>query len=433
MHDRPVVVPADVRELPLPRCPRYRSLDMWRGVACLLIVIYHSTLVHLASRADTAKMHPPGLVASIVASTHYLKVGVPIFFVISGYCISAAADAARRRPQPIRSYFTRRFRRIYPPFWGVVILTALFVGVVDCLFPGSLSSQPVPYLRPWWYSGWQWLGNLTLTETWRHHLIGGPRGHFPGHDWTLCYEEQFYAIMGLLLVIAPRRLFAAVTCVTFGVILAVLLGRAGMPIDGFFFDGSWFLFAAGIIVYYKVNYARRITSRVINGFFLAGFLYVLLEPIPFAAFDHDQRVTSIAAFGTALLFSVVHRWDSHFERVTMLRPLAFCGKICYSLYLIHPPLVRYIGKSFQRLGVQGDFATLALTMPVSIAISIAAAWAFYILVERRFLNSVGGDASQRSGVRPSRNSPTKDIVPSATGRYVDPGSMAGVPNPVIVS
>jgi peptidoglycan/LPS O-acetylase OafA/YrhL len=62
--------------------------------------------------------------------------------------------------------------------------------------------------RPWWYSGWQWLGNLTLTESWRWHAIGDQRAHFPAQAWTLCYEEQFYAVVGLLLAISRRRFFS---------------------------------------------------------------------------------------------------------------------------------------------------------------------------------------------------------------------------------
>jgi peptidoglycan/LPS O-acetylase OafA/YrhL len=49
-----------------------------------------------------------------------LWIGVPIFFVISGYCISASIDSLRRKPRAIGSFFARRFHRIYPPLWMVV-------------------------------------------------------------------------------------------------------------------------------------------------------------------------------------------------------------------------------------------------------------------------------------------------------------------------
>jgi peptidoglycan/LPS O-acetylase OafA/YrhL len=80
-----------------------------------------------------------------------------MFFVISEYCIAAAADSARQRERSVRSYFTRRFHRIFPPLWiamGAGI--ALFLSLDYFLFPGILSSPPWPQLRPWWFSGWQW-------------------------------------------------------------------------------------------------------------------------------------------------------------------------------------------------------------------------------------------------------------------------------------
>ena len=62
--------------------------------------------------------------------------------------------------------------------------------------------------RPGNLSGNQWLGNLTLTEFW----VPGLLGHVPrylegiGHAWSLAYEEQFYAVCGLLLIVSQRRM-----------------------------------------------------------------------------------------------------------------------------------------------------------------------------------------------------------------------------------
>ena len=53
-----------------------------------------------------------------------------------------------------------------------------------------------------------------MTETWRHHLFGDPRAHFPGQAWTLCYEEQFYFVTGMLLLCARRRFFLGVAMVS---------------------------------------------------------------------------------------------------------------------------------------------------------------------------------------------------------------------------
>ncbi|MES1255954.1 MAG: acyltransferase, partial [Acidobacteriota bacterium] len=185
---------------PLPRHPRYDSLDFWRGLACLLVVMYHSVLVYVSSPASAFSPRTTPVLRTIAG----LWIGVPLFFVISGYCIAATADRTRLRGDGLGSYFLRRFRRIYPPLWIVIVVSVAFFVVVDvAAWPGILSNPPWAQYRPWWYSPWQWLGNLTLTETWRHHVVGGPRGHFPGQAWTLCYEEQFYMVVGALLLF-PR-------------------------------------------------------------------------------------------------------------------------------------------------------------------------------------------------------------------------------------
>ena len=157
--------------------------------------------------------------------------------MISGYCISAAADRARRHDHPVRTYFLRRFRRIYPPLWVVIAASILFFLVVDyVVWPGLLSARPWQQPRPWWYGGWQWAGNLTLTETWRHYFVGGPRGHFPGQAWTLCYEEQFYAVTGVLLWLMPSRFFLGSILVTVGCATMLALHAAfGVPGGGVLF------------------------------------------------------------------------------------------------------------------------------------------------------------------------------------------------------
>src|SRR5690349_11307944 len=106
-----------------PRAPRFASLDHWRGVACLFVLIHHAA----------AKSVYPGILEAIGAR---LWIGVPVFFVISGYCISAAADSHRRRSNSFRSFMYRRVRRIFPPYWAALFGTALCFAAMDVVIPG---------------------------------------------------------------------------------------------------------------------------------------------------------------------------------------------------------------------------------------------------------------------------------------------------------
>jgi peptidoglycan/LPS O-acetylase OafA/YrhL len=311
----------------------------------------------------------------------YFHVGVPMFFVISGYCISATADSSRRKSKPVSNYFLRRFRRIFPPYWFALAFSLLLFVLIDfVLFPRFLSSDPFQILRPWWYSFDQWIGNATLTETWRHHLGGQSKGFFMGQAWTLCYEEQFYAVTGILILFCPARFFTGAALVTIGTAVVLFAARAfNIPIDGFFFDGLWFHFAAGIVVYYIINYASVVRSMALVCALMISAILAGFEVFGLDAMD-------CAAFSFALILLVMHRWDEVLSGCRWLKPLFLSGTLCYSLYLVHGIVTRIVAKAAYQWGVRDDWTTLTVTVPTGLAASLLVAWPFYLLVERRFLN-----------------------------------------------
>jgi peptidoglycan/LPS O-acetylase OafA/YrhL len=368
--------------LMVPGRRRYESLDQWRGLACLLVIVYHSTILHVTSVQE----HPSAVTGTtaaaewLLAQTNTFSVGVALFFVISGYCISAAADRVRQQGHGVRGYFFRRFRRIYPPFWIVLALSVAFFVLVDFWpLPGLLSSKPWAQPRPNWYSASQWFGNITLTETWRHHLFGATRAHFPGQSWTLCYEEQFYLLTGLLLAFVPRAFFAGACGITLVTLLAVSYQPLlRFPIDGFFVDGSWLLFAAGIAVYYRVNYASGWRSRAID--------VVLLASIPIAWFLDIPVNGATIGFVFAAALPFLYTFDRQITAATIFRPLVGPGQMCYSLYLVHQLPVRAVTAGLRLLKLGGTWPTLFLAIPAGVGFSVALGWLFHTTIERRFLN-----------------------------------------------
>jgi peptidoglycan/LPS O-acetylase OafA/YrhL len=357
---------------------RYLTLDAWRGLACLLVIGYHASLTYINLSAPAEGMWA-SWADTIIRAASLGDVGVPLFFVISGYCIAAAADGVRRGGRSVGSYFYRRFRRIYPPFWIVVVGSVGFFIVVDVVVrPGLLSSEPWLQPRPWWYSPWQWLGNLTLTETWRWHLVGDHRAHFPGQAWTLCYEEQFYAVVGLLLAISRKRFFAGIAAVTVATLVLVALVGRHPSIQGFFFDGSWLTFAAGVLLYWTLTQATGArASAVALGVLLVGALAATRLPVIGGA--------SGFIFGAALI--PLHRWDREIFASPWSAALRYCGQMCYSLYLVHQLLVKATAQALWDAGVTSPVATLAITFPLCFAVSVVVGRTCYVFVERPFLNA----------------------------------------------
>jgi peptidoglycan/LPS O-acetylase OafA/YrhL len=294
--------------------PRYESLDAWRGIACLAVIAFHATL--------DVQTTGPGVAAELVGVLRWGWLGVPMFFVISGYCIAASLDSERRRGRGAAAFLARRFWRIFPPYWLLLLVTAGIVALVDGgLQPGFFSAGDHPIAEPQTLAASQWVGAITLTETWRHHVAGGPTRHLLGHSWSLCYEIRFYALAAALFFVARRRLYLAMGVFT----VAVAVGRhacwhfapAGY-LDGFAFDGAWLTFAAGVLIYYQsVNTSKwaAIATRVLLA---AGMAYSMRRPA-------EPESPLLMAFGFALLLSLLRPADGRLAGAAWLRPLSLCG------------------------------------------------------------------------------------------------------------
>jgi peptidoglycan/LPS O-acetylase OafA/YrhL len=71
----------------------------------------------------------------------------------------------------------------------------------------------------------------------------------------------------------------------------------------------------------------------------------------------------------------------------MLAPIKFCGRICYSLYLVHAPVTVYVAWNCYRLGVTGTLGTILITLPIGMILSVLAGWLFHRGIELRFMNA----------------------------------------------
>ena len=388
----------------LPPAPRYESLDACRGAACLMVVAAHATMFgsHAAGADD-------GSAAGwAVAACARLVVGVPLFFVISGYCIAAAADATRGRGGSVGGYFARRVRRIYPPYAAAVGLTAAAAVLLPGLLTGDFGPiAPVP--DPLALAPARWAAGLTLTETWRPlYDPARPALFVLGPAWTLCYEEQFYAVAGSILLVAPRRFFLGCLVVT-GVVAAGAAGRwGGLPVTGTFLDGRWLMFAAGVGVYYARNRAGRagragVVAGLLAGIGWAGWRTEGLTDFRFYDPIADPKEL-VPAFAFALALLAARRWDRVAAGSAAGRVLGGVGRYSYSLYLVHYPICLALGHAAFRAGLTDPRATLFLVLPAAVALSVVAARRFYRVVESRFLSAPG--SAGPAGHRPRAKSPS---------------------------
>ncbi|WP_158633616.1 acyltransferase family protein [Tautonia sociabilis] len=402
---------------PLVRNPRYALLDVFRGVACLMVVVHHAGFALLAGESPKGGGGPLATAGwAYNAVLRRLDLGVPLFFVISGYCIAASVDATRRRGSSSARFVARRLWRIYPPYWAALGWFLLVTIGLQRLGLERLLCCHSPYglelILPQKLNAWQWFGNVTLTESWRHLIGGGPREIFTRVAWSLCYEEQFYFLCFLMLVLCSRRLYEAMGGLTLAIVLVrVAAADVGMihRLDGTFVD-LWHQFAVGLAVYWRLNVpsgerARRAVELMLVGLAAVGFT----ARIPNQPVAHSTGVTAL--FGLALI--VLRDRDDRIVGWRWIAPLKAIGRRSYSVYLYHLPVTTVGTFGLYELGITGFWPRALITVPVVSLAAVGISCGFFWMVERHFLNPPIVGPSTAEGER--RPPLAGESAPSASG------------------
>jgi len=156
---------------------RIDYIDAWRFLAVVMVIQSHIFVYS-------------GLKISFL--TPYLdqldrlgELGVLVFFVISGFVICSGLVAEKKRTGTIclSAFYLRRFYRIIPPLW-LYLSCLLLLDAIDIV---EISPQQALISA-------SFLCNMPFPDgcSW-----------FAGHTWTLAYEEQFYLVFPLLMLIVP--------------------------------------------------------------------------------------------------------------------------------------------------------------------------------------------------------------------------------------
>ncbi len=363
-------------------------LDAWRGIACLMVLGFHAAALTM-SPEQTGLAYEP-----LRKFEQWGFLGVQVFFVVSGYCIAAAAMASRGET-PTRTFLRRRLHRVFPPYWGMLgvlcVLGLLGIllreaGVENPIFnpffvhDGPAGSPPGPPI------GVHWITNVTLTEsTW---LSFGRQCRYANNvSWSLCYELQFYALAALLLVArTPRRIALGVAAMS----LATVVVR-GFPVvypRGFLFD-RWFEFACGLWLYFRLTGRGGPKALLVDALGLATLAVHYLAHVHGAhgtGVGQEAKTPFFCAAVAAVLFALRRSGlDRRLEGLAPVRALSFVGTRSYSIYLIHYPIVMTLAAWAPVRRIEGGYGLYGVVLAMAV-LSLLAAEAFHRGVERRFLN-----------------------------------------------
>lgn len=395
---------------PLPSGPReIRALDGWRALAALSVVTFHVM--------STSQIQPvaPGLNSSV--AWNYLRSGVHLFFVLSGFLLFMPYVRAILGGQPlppVRAFYRRRALRILPAYW-VCLAILVLLGLPAYASPSGLL-------------------NIGLHVLLLHNFDPATDMGIQGVFWTMAVEAQFYLVLPLIAwalarLAAPQRsrarLLAGIAALALGCMavreasgmlaahFAVFSAHAPgwvVPLlvvmegaQGHFLE----VFAAGMFcgtLYVAAENGLSRASAAVRswlgvGIFTAGLALAgaLAEAISRPGFHtaltnacygcvNPHDLTNAAGpllIGTSYAAMVLGGlWSASWLRAAFeLASLRFVGLISYSLYLWHLPLIQ------GTLGLVPGWAgwqRLLLGAVVALCGALPLAFISYTLVERPF-------------------------------------------------
>lgn len=375
------------------RVAPYRLLDAFRGVAALWVVVFHAVQASPAGRLARLARHPLG------AWTQYGRLGVVMFFVISGYCIASAAVSSLNKDGPLRSFAAARVRRIFPPYYAAsafvvaAALAASFLHARGLIGPSTLARVDPLHQRPAYY-----LAALTLTQ------IPLGQGLLVMVFWSLCYEIAFYGVVLLALAATPRRWGANALLLGLDALtMACLAWRAATArLLPFPFD-LWPMFGLGVLLFH-VRLAPAM--RLPRALFGAAAVLAVVDGARHWDVGWFGATTPAIELGFALAFALLlyalRDLDDRASRWAPVRLLAWAGVFSYSLYLTHVPVQGLVAQLGRRLGASR--APSWVQEVVVILAAVAFARAFFAVFERPFL-----------GARPAPRVITPDPPPAPAG------------------
>ena len=340
---------------------RDQSLDLLRGVAILLVVLVHC--------AQVTTSIVPGLRSF---ATNYGELGVPLFFIVSGYTMMLTFGD-RVDLAATRSFYIRRLFRIAPLFW-----VAIFFYLVLTKGEG---------FKDWAPAG-VGVSDVVLTFFFLHwSSVTAFNSVVPG-GWSIAVEMQFYLLFPLILYLF-RRPNGPVLCYAL-IALVSAVGQlaaqqylvpqmaASLPADQAYLAEAyyyWWLprqsvcFGFGILLYDAIAQKKLPT---IGALFLVGACL---------SWSWGSQIVILAVISFAILASNVTN-----------ALLSLLGRHSYAIYLTHFALIPAITA----------LVRLDLVLMSVLVTGLSLALSYYVtgpLIERRF-NRLGHVLASR--VRPSR-------------------------------
>lgn len=307
---------------------RIKELDSIRGIAALAVLLYHYTTGYTQNYDLNWGYSFP-----------YGWLGVPLFFILSGFVITLTINRCK---SPLE-FLIKRFIRLYPTYWICLSTTLLFIYLFDAHY------LKMPLIAV--------IANYSMfTE-----FLGFK--YIDGAYWSLLPELLFYGLMTFLMFLDKKNdiFYVNIICI----FLCVFNNIYPIAILSKILNLNYILlFMIGIFLY--DIYIGKVTNKYTH---MLIALNVTIAAYVYPCWNMDLSVFKlITIFGifVAIFYLIIYGKMSFLARS---KSLLFLGKISYPLYLIHENvgfiLIRYWQDKFESNHV--GLIILALIVSISLA------------------------------------------------------------------
>jgi len=355
---------------------RIRELDGLRGLAILLVLIWHYLACQLQPAKGTA-------LAYLSSALHLTWSGVDLFFVLSGFLIAGILFENKAAGNFFSVFYRRRICRIFPLYYTVLAgYFAARAALGEHAHFGWLFGNPLPLWRFATFTQ-----NILVAKA-------GFTGGWLGVTWSLAVEEQFYLFLPLLIWVLPPR---TIPVVLVALIAAAVALRAFLPGFVSFVGMPWRAdsLLMGALLAYAVrrrDFADAVASkrwllRATLGVLLIGNALLCTSAMANwsetgGAFVHFW----LALFYSALLLLALVDTGGWLGRVLRNRALVWLGSVSYGVYMFHQIVLGFLhGTVGHAAPVLRDSRDALMTVAALLATLLLAALSYYGM-ERRIVH-----------------------------------------------
>lgn len=293
---------------------KYRpEIDGLRAIAVLSVILFHLQVVGFAGGF----------------------IGVDVFFVISGYLISAIIHKEYQTDDfSLIRFYQRRAKRILP----VALVVGIFVLILSYyIFEKELYITTNHTLK----RSLLFISNFLLLKK-QSYFNNAIETNPLLHTWSLSVEEQFYLFYPLVLFFLMN--FFSVKKIGYWLFLLAALSFVACfvlvykyPKEVFYwpYTRAWEFLAGALIVFFPKN---NTSARIGNLLSFCGLFLVVVSVEIYHKSLLYPGVYAILPVAGALLIIVYAIPETILYRIITLQPVIYTGKISYSLYMWHWPI-----------------------------------------------------------------------------------------------